>query len=87
MKQWRSQKNEAMTVALRSGGTVTLEMTGDCCELSRQDRYFVHGLIERLDRYQDEPAAQPVSHAAEGRASRSRGSRGVIRAWVLLSQR
>jgi hypothetical protein len=49
------------TIALRSGGQMTLKATFDPFELSAEDRAFVFGLVDALGRYEkNEP---PVERA------------------------
>lgn len=57
-EEQRPASGTSRSVALKSGGTLTLAATLDLFQLSPSDRTFVFDLIDRLEKYEKEEAAQ-----------------------------
>jgi hypothetical protein len=54
------------SVELRSGGTLTLMLTGDTFAMSSADRTFVFGLVENLETYENQRAMPAGDQLANG---------------------
>jgi Family of unknown function (DUF5343) len=56
----RTPGGDSRSLTLRSGGTVTLTVSLNVFDLSREDREFVWGLIDKMRKYEQEAAQQPA---------------------------
>lgn len=57
---------ESQTIELASGGTVTVSCSTAFLSLSREDRQFVFGLVDRLIDYREQSLANPARVATDG---------------------